>query len=134
MISCSICSSGQICKRCYRSFHGWCCCASVHVLYHQQVIPLPCLLNISIYSYKNRFWQFSEKDVGLKFCFTSFTFPRKLRYETDLAENMTWKIKYEDLSIKGQEQQEAKPVGMLAIFNRATGSGPTGHSMVGGTT
>ena len=47
---------------------------------------------------------------------------------------MTWKIKYEDLSIKGQEQQEAKPVGMLAIFNRATGAGPTGHAMVGRTT
>lgn len=71
---------------------------------------------------------------GVCLCFTSFTFPRKLRYETDLAENMTWKIKYEDLSIKRQEQQEAKPVGMLAIFNRATGAGPTGHTMVGGTT
>ncbi|CAH3159682.1 unnamed protein product [Porites lobata] len=65
--------------------------------------------------------------VVLAFMF--FIIIRKLRYETDLAENMTWKIKYEDLSIKGQEQQEAKPVGMLAIFNRATGSGPTGHSM-----
>ena len=70
----------------------------------------------------------------MKFCVNSFTFPRKLRYETDLAENMTWKIKYEDLSIKGQEQQGAKPVGMLAIFNRATGAGPIGHAMVGGTT
>ena len=36
---------------------------------------------------------------------------------------MTWKIQFEDLKINEQEPQETKPVGMLALFNRATGAG-----------
>ena len=55
------------------------------------------------------------------FNFLIFYF-RKLRYETDLAENMTWKIRFEDIQMKEQDRQEQdKPPqqqGMLSFkFN-----------------
>lgn len=45
-----------------------------------------------------------------------FIIIRKLRYEADLAENMTWKIRFEDLKMKGKVKQEPKPQGMLPFW------------------
>jgi len=50
---------------------------------------------------------------------------RKLRYETDLAENMTWKIRFEDIKMKEQARQEEdrpQQQGMLSFkFNNLIG-------------
>jgi len=35
-----------------------------------------------------------------------FSFVRKLRYETDLAQNMTWKIKFDDLEINSETEKK----------------------------
>ncbi|XP_078345063.1 atrial natriuretic peptide receptor 1-like [Oculina patagonica] len=42
----------------------------------------------------------------LVLAFLFFVIIRKLRYETDLAENMTWKIRFEDVKMKEQDRQE----------------------------
>jgi len=62
-------------------------------------------------------------------CLITGPFPiiyfRKLRYETDLAENMTWKIRFEDIKMKERgRQEEDKPQqqGMLLLkFNKLIG-------------
>lgn len=53
------------------------------------------------------------------------TYFRKLRYETDLAENMTWKIRFEDIKMKEQGRQEEdipQQQGLLSFkFNNLIG-------------
>ena len=42
-------------------------------------------------------------------------FYRKLRYETDLAQNKSWKLRYEDLHIQERGSQEIQTKGMPAF-------------------
>lgn len=39
-------------------------------------------------------------------CLLCLLFLRKLRYETDLAQNMTWKIKFDDLQIYSEIEKK----------------------------
>lgn len=56
--------------------------------------------------------------------FSPIVYFRKLRYETDLAENMTWKIRFEDVKVRAlkdqvrQEEDKPQHQGMLSFkFN-----------------
>ena len=69
----------------------------------------------------------------MKICLITGPFPityfRKLRYETDLVENMTWKIRFEDIKMKEQGRQEEdrspQQQGMLFFkFNNLIGQNP----------
>lgn len=65
----------------------------------------------------------------MQICLITGPFPityfRKLCYETDLAENMAWKIRFEDIKMKeqgGQEEDRPQQQGMLSFkFNNLIG-------------